>query len=152
MSDWEVWDEDEEVVSEEEEEVAEEFERIDEDEEVVSEDEEVIAKPEGDVAELYAHGLSDVIPRVSETRRWLEWLQSYRQYKRLAEEARKMGSSVAASRYDSTARRYGDLVFHNCPYKPHRCPLYSLTMKCIVGMEKACRVRAWRPKKPRRVR
>jgi len=152
VSDWEVWDSDEDAVEAEEETVEEDEEVVEEDEEVVTADEEVVAKPEGDAVELYAYGLSSNVPKTSDTRRWLEWVQAYRQYKGLAGEARRRGNGAAANRYDGIARRYGDLAFNNCPYRPHRCPLYSFATKCPVGMEKACRSRAWRTRKPRRIR
>jgi len=150
MSEWEAWDEDEERVEEEEEEAPEDVERLDEDEEAVDTDEVVIASPEADGAELYVYGATGNVPKISGTRRWLEYVQSYKQYRALAEEARKKGDRRAGY-FERVARRYGDLVFELCPYKPHRCPLYSFH-KCSVGMERACRPRAWASRKPRKAR
>jgi len=144
VSEWEVWGEDEEPVEEEEEAIGEEEEVVESNEEVVDSDEEVLAKPKGDRVEEYARGYIDYVPRVSQESRWLEMVQSYRQYVALAEECEKRGMPSRAKIYRKLAKKYADLVFFNCPYRPHKCPIYDIyTFRCPVNMEKTCRSRAW---------
>jgi len=152
MSDWEIWDSDEETLEGEGEIVDEDEEIIGDSEEVIDDDEEIVAKPNGDSWESYTQGFIEEIPKISDTRRWIELVQSYRQYKSLAQEMERRGNLKQAKHYQRLVKRYGDLVFYSCPYRPSKCPLYSLTSKCPVGMEKTCRPRAWRSIKPRRLR
>jgi len=143
MSEWEVWDEDDEIAGDEE--VVEEDEEIvEEDEIVVKEDEIVVAKPEGDPAEEYARDYINYIPRIGQESKWLEIVQNYRQYVTLAEECEKRGMPSRAKIYRKLAKKYADLAFFNCPYRPHRCPIYDIHIPhCPVNMEKTCRPRAW---------
>jgi len=154
MSEWEVWDSDEETVEDEAEAVEEGDEEIVEDvEEPIEDEEDVVTYADGEPAEMYVQGRIAEIPRVSDEARWLEWVKSYRQFKSLSEHAGKRGDSKRARYYERLARRYADLVFHNCPFRPAKCPIYDVyTAKCPVGMEKTCRPRVWRSARPRKVR
>ncbi len=156
MSGWEVCDVDEEPAGADEEVAGADEEVADKEEEVVEEDEEVVAKPVGDPCEKYVLGLAGTPPEIPNTIKWLECVQSHRQYKRLTEEARRSRGGLSRSfarmarRFEEMARRYGDLAYTLCPYRPHRCPLYSYAARCPVSMERACRARARR--RVRRVR
>lgn len=140
---WEAVYEDEEVVSEEEEVVGEEEEVVEEDEEVVEEpDEEVVAKPEP-VLET----------RMTTTELFLLHVYEAKRYYNMYLEAKKRGMTELEKRFHTESKRHLREAFHLCPYRPHYCPIYALTVsKCPVNLEKRCRPLALSVNRPKKIR
>ncbi|MEM0109638.1 MAG: hypothetical protein QXV17_02625 [Candidatus Micrarchaeaceae archaeon] len=132
MSDkWEVVDEDEEIVGEEEEAVGEEEGTVEADEEPVEDREEQVVTPPRVADPVYTYILG--VGNAPES------LGEWRFYDLLAE-LRK----AEALGYRDRAKRIRRLVFMYCPYKPRRCPIYTIEVeKCPLHMEKSCRALAF---------
>jgi hypothetical protein len=128
--DWEVVDDAEEPVGEEEESVSEVEEVVDSEEENVRD--ETIAVGYPSIADhVYAYILG-----VGEEPKDLDGWHFYD----LFIELRKAEATGDKNR----AKRIRKLIFMFCPYKPRRCPIFTIEVeKCPFRMEKSCRAHAY---------
>jgi hypothetical protein len=128
--DWEVVDEDEEAIGEEEESVSEDEEVVDLEEETVRDETVAVGYPS--VADhVYAYILG-----VGDEPKDLDGWHFYD----LFTELRKAEATGDKKR----AKRIRKLIFMFCPYKPRRCPIYTIEVeKCPFHMEKSCRAYAY---------
>jgi hypothetical protein len=129
-------EEDEEVVEDEYEVVDEEEEVVESDEEVVEEDEEVVAGPRvADPVYAYILGVVDTPPAALGEWRFYDLLVELRKAERLSHADR--------------VKRLHRLIWLFCPYKPRRCPIFTVEYSaCPIYMERSCRAYAFL--KPRR--
>jgi len=127
---WEVVVDDEEAVGEEEEAVSEDEEAVDSDVEAVRDDATAVGYPAiADQVYAYILGVGDE-PKD---------LGGWRFYD-LFIELRKAEAAGDKNR----AKRVRKLVFVFCPYRPRRCPIYTLEVeRCPFRMEKGCRAYAY---------
>ncbi|MCI4408417.1 MAG: hypothetical protein JHC26_04950 [Thermofilum sp.] len=128
--DWEVVDEDEETVGEDEENVSEEEEVVDSEEEAVKDETITVGYPSV-VDHVYAY----ILGMGEEPKDLGGW-----QFDDLFIELRKAEAIGDKKR----AKRIRKLIFMFCPYKPRRCPIYTIEVeKCPFRMEKSCRAYAY---------
>ena len=128
--------EDDEVVGEEEEEVDAEEEPVEgSEEEPVEDGEKAVGTPNvADPVYAYILGVSKIPDGLG------EWDVPHLLYELRRAEAQGL---------TDRAKRIRRLVWMFCNLKPNKCPLYSFTTKCPLGMEKACRAFAFAKKRQR---